>query len=91
MTCPQPFQFNLPGKALACRFQRLCDQGALGGIFPKHSARVATAVGNVLCGGDTKLGEPVTEQKILDLEREAFLKLVMTKDAQASIKRVLEA
>jgi 3-hydroxyacyl-CoA dehydrogenase len=87
---PAPFVFNLPGRALRCRFQMICEQGALGGIFPKHNARVATAVAHILCGGETRLGEPVTEQQLLDLEREAFLELVMTREAQQSMRRVLK-
>ncbi|MBI4860797.1 MAG: enoyl-CoA hydratase/isomerase family protein [Candidatus Riflebacteria bacterium] len=87
---PSPFLFNLPGKALLCRFQAICDQGALGGLFPQHNARIATASANVLCGGDTRLGEPVTESKLLELEREGFMQLVMTKETQAAIRRVLK-
>ena len=87
---PEPFVFNLPGKALQCRFQLICDQGALGGIFPRHNARVAAGVATILCGGDTRLGEPVTEQQLLDLKHEVFMELAMTKEAQACIRRVLK-
>lgn len=87
---PAPFRFNLPGKALHCRFQSICDQGALSGQFPKHNARIAAASANVLCGGDTTLGEPVTEERLLELEREEFMRLVMTKESQGYIRRVLK-
>lgn len=86
----EPFVFNLPGKALQSRFQLICDQGALGGMFPKHNARVAAGVATILCGGDTHLGEPVTEQKLLDLEHDIFMELAMTKEAQACMRRVLK-
>jgi 3-hydroxyacyl-CoA dehydrogenase len=87
---PEPFLFNLPGKALLCRFQMVCEQGVLGGQFPLHNGKVATAVADVLCGGDTRLGEPVTEQRLLDLEREHFMELVMTPEAQKAMRRVLK-
>ena len=41
-----------------------------------HDEKIATHVGNILCGGDTTINNPVTEQAILDLEREAFLSLL---------------
>jgi 3-hydroxyacyl-CoA dehydrogenase len=87
---PDPFIFNLPGRALLSRFQLICDQGVMGGFFPAHNGRVATTVANVMCGGDTRLGEPVTEQALLDLERDGFMELVMTKEAQKAMRRVLK-
>jgi 3-hydroxyacyl-CoA dehydrogenase len=87
---PDPFVFNLPGKALLNRFRLVCDQGVLGGFFPPHNGKVATTVADVMCGGNTRLGEPVSEQQLLDLERAGFMELVMTKEAQAAIKRVLK-
>jgi 3-hydroxyacyl-CoA dehydrogenase len=51
--------------------------------------RIATHVAYVLSGGD---GPPrdVTEQDILDLEREAFLTLLGTKETQARLQYMLE-
>jgi 3-hydroxyacyl-CoA dehydrogenase len=37
---------------------------------------VARHLARVLCGGELSLGQWVTEQHILDLEREAFLALL---------------
>jgi 3-hydroxyacyl-CoA dehydrogenase len=87
---PDPFVFNLPGRALLGRFKLVCDQGVEGGMFPRHNGRVATAVANVMCGGDARLDEPVTEQHLLDLERESFMKLVMTEEARTAMRRVLK-
>jgi 3-hydroxyacyl-CoA dehydrogenase len=88
---PDPFVFNLPGKALLNRFRLICEQGVAGGMFPPHNGRVAIAVANVMCGGDTRLGDAVTEAKLLELERAGFMELVMTKEAQAAMKRVLKS
>jgi 3-hydroxyacyl-CoA dehydrogenase len=54
-----------------------------------HDVRIGNEVAYVLCGGD---GPPrmVTEQDILDLEREAFLKLLGTKETQARIEAMLK-
>lgn len=53
-----------------------------------HDVRIGREVAYVLCGGD---GPPrqVTEQDILDLEREAFLKLLGTKETQERIAHTL--
>ncbi|MFL5583200.1 MAG: 3-hydroxyacyl-CoA dehydrogenase NAD-binding domain-containing protein [Gemmatimonadaceae bacterium] len=54
-----------------------------------HDVRIGRELAYVLCGGD---GPPrlVTEQDVLDLEREAFLKLLGTKETQARIEAMLK-
>lgn len=54
-----------------------------------HDVRVGRAVAYVLCGGD---GPPrtVTEQDLLDLEREQFLILLGTSETQARIAHTLK-
>jgi 3-hydroxyacyl-CoA dehydrogenase len=54
-----------------------------------HDARIGHEVAYILSGGD---GPPrdVTEQDILDLERDAFLRLLGTPETQARIKHMLE-
>lgn len=54
-----------------------------------HDVRIGREVARVLCGGD---GPPrdVTEQDLLDLERDAFLRLLGTKETQARITHMLE-
>jgi 3-hydroxyacyl-CoA dehydrogenase len=54
-----------------------------------HDVQVGREIAYVLCGGD---GPPrtVTEQDILDLEREAFLKLLGTKETQERIAHMLK-
>jgi len=42
----------------------------------EHDGVVARQLARVLCGGELSLGQWVTEQHILDLEREAFLALL---------------
>jgi 3-hydroxyacyl-CoA dehydrogenase len=59
------------------------------GQASEHDVRIGREVARVLCGGD---GPPrvVTEQDILDLERESFLSLLGTKETQARIRHTLE-
>jgi 3-hydroxyacyl-CoA dehydrogenase len=59
------------------------------GQITDFEVRLANELAYVLAGGD---GPPrvVTEQDILDLEREAFLKLLGTKETQARIEAMLK-
>ena len=54
-----------------------------------HDVRIGRKIAYVLCGGD---GPPrtVTEQDVLDLEREAFLELLGTKETQERIAAMLK-
>jgi len=53
-----------------------------------HDVRIGHEVSYVLCGGDGPPRE-VTEQDILDLERESFLKLLGTRETQERIAAML--
>ena len=54
-----------------------------------HDVRVGRAAAYVLCGGDGAPRE-VSEQDLLDLEREQFLSLLGTKETQARIEHMLQ-
>ena len=49
---------------------------ALGGFVSEHDQLIASKLANVLCGGQSDGRSPVSEEKILELEREAFMSLV---------------
>jgi len=55
-----------------------------------HDVRVANWAANVLCGGPITPGTPVSEQYLLDLEREAFLSLCGEKKTQERIAQTLK-
>ena len=55
-----------------------------------HDAKVANWVAHVLCGGNVTPGALVTEQYLLDLEREAFLSLCGEKKTQERIAFTLK-
>jgi 3-hydroxyacyl-CoA dehydrogenase len=59
------------------------------GQITDYEVRLAREIGYVLCGGDGQRRE-VTEQDILDLERDAFLRLLGTKETQARIEHMLK-
>jgi 3-hydroxyacyl-CoA dehydrogenase len=55
-----------------------------------HDAKVANHVAYVLCGGNVTPGTPVSEQYLLDLEREGFLSLCGEKKTQERIAFTLK-
>jgi 3-hydroxyacyl-CoA dehydrogenase len=60
-----------------------------GGQITDHEVRIARELAYVLCGGDGP-ARVVSEQDILDLEREAFLRLLGTKETQERIVYTLK-
>lgn len=54
-----------------------------------HEVEVGRRFAHVLCGGDVPGGTPLTEQALLDLEREQFLALLGTEKTQKRIEHVL--
>ncbi len=60
-----------------------------GGQISEHDARIGEELALVLCGGDGTPRE-VPEQELLDLEREAFLRLLGTAKTQERIIHMLE-
>jgi 3-hydroxyacyl-CoA dehydrogenase len=55
-----------------------------------HDVKVANHVAHILCGGNITPGTPVSEQYLLDLEREAFLSLCGEKKTQERIAYTLK-
>ena len=65
-------------------------QGMLMGRYvSEHDVKVAKWVANVMCGGDLTSPQDVTEQYLLDLEREAFLSLTGEKKTLERIQAIL--
>jgi len=59
------------------------------GQISEHDAFIAEKLSHVLCGGDIPTQRLVSEQYILDLEREAFLQLAGTEKSQARMQYML--
>jgi 3-hydroxyacyl-CoA dehydrogenase len=57
----------------------------------EHDALVATKLAYVMCGGDLTEASSVSEQYLLDLEREAFLSLCGEKKSLERIQSVLKS
>ncbi|HEX7424103.1 MAG TPA: 3-hydroxyacyl-CoA dehydrogenase NAD-binding domain-containing protein [Terriglobales bacterium] len=61
-----------------------------GEFITDHEQKLATKIAEVLCGGNITPGTPVSEQYLLDLEREAFKSLCGEKKTQERIQFTLK-
>lgn len=61
-----------------------------GGYISDHEQKLATKIAEVLCGGSITPGTPISEQYVLDLEREAFKSLCGEKKTQERIQFTLK-
>ncbi len=61
-----------------------------GEFISDHEQKLATKIAEVLCGGNVTPGTPVSEQYLLDLEREAFKSLCGEKKTQERIQFTLK-
>ncbi len=61
-----------------------------GEYITEHEVRIATKVAEVICGGSLPPGTPVSEQYLLDLERDAFKSLCGEKKTQERIAFTLK-
>ena len=72
---PTPRSYVLPGESGVATITMMLDTLTAGGFASEHDALVGRKLANVLCGGAGGAAREVTEQEVLDLEREAFVSL----------------
>ncbi len=61
-----------------------------GGYISEHEQKIGTKIAEVLCGGNVTPGTPISEQYVLDLEREAFKSLCGERKTQERIQHTLK-
>jgi 3-hydroxyacyl-CoA dehydrogenase len=79
-----------PGQNILASFKMAVHMMREGEYISDHDVKVSNWVANVLCGGNVTPGTLVTEQYLLDLEREAFLSLCGEKKTQERIAYTLK-
>ena len=72
---PIPRAHVLPGESGIATLRVMVDTLVAGGYASEHDAKIATKLAEVLCGGAGGAAREVTEEEILELEREAFVSL----------------
>ncbi len=89
-TMPQPARnIKVQGRTGQALFLAGLQGMKMGNYISEHDAKVARWIANVMCGGDLTSPQEVSEQYLLDLEREAFLSLTGEKKTLERIQAIL--
>ncbi len=87
---PEPAVIHLPGATARTALHMAIAGFVKSGKATAHDAVVSTALAKVLSGGNAGISKPLTEQDLLDLERDVFVELVKHPDSLARIEHMLE-
>jgi len=87
---PEAVVLNLPGETGRVALAMAVDGFVQQGKATAYDAVVAGELANVLTGGETDITEEVTEKKLLELERKAFVALVKKEKTLNRIEHMLE-
>jgi len=87
---PIPRAHKLPGENGIATLKMMVNTLVAGSYASEHDAKIAMKLANVLCGGPTGHTRAVTEDEILELEREAFLSLCGEPLSQARMQYMLQ-
>jgi 3-hydroxyacyl-CoA dehydrogenase len=79
-----------PGESILATLKLGVHLMRQGEFISDHEVKIATKVAEVLCGGALTPGTPVSEQYLLDLEREAFKSLCGERKTQERIQFTLK-
>jgi len=87
---PRPKKVFVTGKTGLGALYVAINELYRGNYASAHDIKIAKKIANVLCGGDLSGGQQVSEQYLLDLEREAFLSLCGEPKTLERIQYMLE-
>jgi 3-hydroxyacyl-CoA dehydrogenase len=86
---PQPSMILLPGASGRLLLEQQVENMLLMDKITEHDAVIGCHLAHVLTGGNCSPVTPVTEEHVLDLEREAFLSLCAMQKTHKRIQAVL--
>ena len=87
---PVPRAYKLPGESGIATLKMLVNTLHAGKYASEHDVKISMKLAEVLCGGVTGSTHAVTEDEILELEREAFLSLCGEPLSQARMQYMLQ-
>jgi 3-hydroxyacyl-CoA dehydrogenase len=87
---PQPRTIPVAGEAALANIKLGIHLMRQAEYISDHDAKVAAHIAHILCGGAVTPGTLITEQALLDLEREAFLSLCGERKTQERIAYTLK-
>lgn len=85
----QSKSIKVQGRAGQALFMAGINGLRMGNYISDHDAKIARWIANVMCGGDLTSPQEVSEQYLLDLEREAFVSLTGEKKTLERIQSIL--
>ena len=87
---PAPAQIRVLGEEMLAAAKLAIHQMLRGGYISDYDALVGRKLANVLAGGALSASQTVSEQYVLDLEREAFVSLCGERKTQERIAHTLK-
>src|SRR5215831_6414681 len=87
---PRPTHFRLPGRSGAATVDMMLYDMQVNNQISAYDRHIGQKLAHVITGGDVSAFTPVSEQHLLDLEREAFLSLCGEEKTQDRIASMLE-
>ncbi len=81
--------FRLPGLGGVAALKSAVKDFQLQGLASDHDAIIMGELANILCGGDVSPVQEITEERILELERQAFARLCGYEKTQARMDSIL--
>ncbi len=86
---PRPSNFILPGRSGAATIDMMLYDMQQNRQISEYDRKIGQRLATVLTGGDVSASTPVTEQRLLELELEAFMSLVTEEKTQDRIMTML--
>ncbi len=86
---PAPKSYVLPGDSGIATLGMMVDTLVAGGYASEHDGKIARKLATVLCGGKGGGQRAVTEEEMLELEREAFVSLCGEPKSQERMQYML--
>jgi 3-hydroxyacyl-CoA dehydrogenase len=87
---PAPRAYKLPGESGIATLHMMINTLVHGKYASEHDAKISMKLATVLCGGTSGSTHAVTEDEMLELEREAFLSLCGEPLSQARMQYMLQ-
>jgi 3-hydroxyacyl-CoA dehydrogenase len=79
-----------PGRGIAASIKSQLWNMKMGNFISEYEAEMGTIIAQVMCGGDVNAGTLISEDYLLQLERENFLKLCGNKKTAERIQHMLK-
>ncbi len=83
-------ELRAPGRSVAASLRTQLWNMRMGGFITEYEEQLGRTIAGVITGGDVPAGTLVTEQWLLDLEREAFLRLCGERKTLERIQHMLK-